>query len=445
VIRKFSSSGYKLLEVEKAGRNRGSVISIISDSKTASMRPEPLPALTGLRLVGAGWVVLFHLQPTLYLAWPSLKFFEPVLSKGDYGVPLFFVLSGFIIWHNYGFKSLLTLRSSARFLWRRFARLWPVNIASLTLAIPVVWWGIVIQNNFGAPMPDWYSKIGWIKSAFMVQEIGRPEPVFAWNQPAWSLTAEMVAYIAFPVLLALLFAIGVARSRHRWTWALLAFVIAYLVQDRSWLFPSRWLVELFLIFTAGALLRIAGTAGRRLSVLAATVQILAPIAIVLVCYTQGAQFIVVFLGAWVWSLSAAKGPGVWFFSLRGLQIAGLSSYSVYMLHWVIFGYCYIFLYYHPAIKQSFLPLFVVGMLCAVGVASWVTWRFFETPARKILNQLFERVWRKKVSSTHLTAPAPPKIEEDPNLKSLHTSAASSVAAEVAICEQVDKTDRSTLA
>lgn len=359
----------------------------------AAIRPHAIPALTGLRLIGALWVVVFHFQPTLYLAWPQLRFFQPLFERGDFGVPLFFVLSGFIIWHNYGTAALLNSRATARFLWRRFARLWPVNLASALLVIPVVWWGVVIQNNFGAPKPEWFTKIGWIKSAFMVEQISQPDLVFAWNQPSWSLTPEMVAYVAFPALLLLLLATGVVRSRHGWVWAILAFVIAYLVENKQWLFPHRWMVELFLMFTAGVLLRVAAGARHRLPKLAAVVQVAAPAAIVAACYSGFGAIIVVLLGAWVWSLSAPTGPGIWFFTLRGMQIGGQASYSLYMLHWVLFGYGYILMHEIPAIERTFLKPMVVAMLALVALASWACWRWYETPARKLMNEAFERVWR----------------------------------------------------
>lgn len=372
-------------------------------SAPPTTRPNPLPALTGLRLIGAAWVVAFHFQPTLYEAWPQLRLFEPIFSHGDFGVPLFFVLSGFIIWHNYGSLSLLNVRTTAKFLWRRCARLWPVNLASAVLVIPVVWWGVINQNNFGAPKPEWYSKIGWLKSAFMVQEIGRADLVFAWNQPSWSLTAEMVAYVVFPIVVVVVFATGVVRSRHKWVWAALALLIAYLVENKEWLFPSRWLVELFLMFAAGVLLRIASDSAKQMAVFASIVQIAAPLAIVVVCYVHRAEFLVVLLGAWVWSLAGSTGPGVWFFSLRWLQTAGLSSYSLYMLHWVLFGYGYIFLHYLPVVRSSFLQLFVIAMLLLVAAAAWATWRFFETPARKVLNRVFDRLWPVKQPSSAIGA------------------------------------------
>lgn len=374
-----------------------------AETTTATHRPDPIPALTGFRIIGAVWVMLYHLQPTIYEAAPSMRLFEPLLSRGDLGVPLFFTLSGFIIWHNYGFRSLLAPRASARFLWRRFARLWPVNIATAALSIPLVLWAVRSQGYWGAPIPDWYSVGGWLKSAFMIEQIGQPSPNFAWNQPSWSLSGEMVAYLAFPAVLAVLLATRATRLRLTWIWFVLALVIAYKIMDKSFPFPSRWLVELVLIFVAGAFIRLAGMPRGRLRVVATVAQIMAPAAIIAACYTHFGQYLIALIGIWVWSLASDSGPGAWLFSTRWAQVAGLSSYSVYMLHWVVFGYGYIFLYYHPRAKASFLGEFVVFAILAVAGSSWAMWRFFETPARKWLNRLFEHVWpRRNVTSTAST-------------------------------------------
>lgn len=373
-------------------------MAVTTDSGLLQTRPAPIPALTGLRIVGAVWVMLFHFQATLYEAWPPLALLQPVIGVGAFGVPLFFVLSGYIIWHNYGFVSLLKPRAAAKFLWRRFARLWPVNVASQIIAIPVVWWGIVDQGNWGSPVPDWYTKLGWLQAAFMVQGVGHPDSVAPWNQPSWTLPAEMVAYVLFPLLLVIILAARIPRLRVTWPLVIVALLGAYLVRTDPWAFPYRWVVDLVLFFGVGVVLRLGGLPGPRLALVASVVQVAAPVAIVFACYQGYVDFVPSLLAAWVWSLCSTRGPGFWLFTRRGAQIAGQSSYSLYMLHWLIFGLGYIFLYYVPVVRESFLLLYVVVILAVVGAASWVSWKFYETPARRLLNRAFERVWRAKADS-----------------------------------------------
>ncbi|WP_448334237.1 acyltransferase family protein, partial [Streptomyces sp. DSM 41534] len=66
------------------------------------MRGAEIKALTGLRIVAAVWVVLFHFRPLVYQVAPDItKALAPVLDRGAQGVDLFFILSGFVLTWNY--------------------------------------------------------------------------------------------------------------------------------------------------------------------------------------------------------------------------------------------------------------------------------------------------------------------------------------------------------
>ena len=61
-----------------------------------------IKALSGLRIVAAVWVVLFHFRPLLAEAAPGFRSaLAPVLDCGAQGVDLFFILSGFVLTWNY--------------------------------------------------------------------------------------------------------------------------------------------------------------------------------------------------------------------------------------------------------------------------------------------------------------------------------------------------------
>jgi peptidoglycan/LPS O-acetylase OafA/YrhL len=355
-------------------------------------RPEPISALTGLRIVGAGWVVLHHFQPTLYAASDRFRVFEPLLEQGRQGVPLFFLLSGFIIWHNYGSSRILrSPREPVRFLWRRFARLWPVNLVTAVLAFPLVWWAVNVVDYWGAPIPDWYSLPGWLASAFMVGGLTEGFPQYPWNQPAWSLTAEMVAYVLFPLVVLLLVRTrGVRLGLVSLPMALVLATLAAVLYAKIIVFPFSWLAELIVIFVAGVLLRVAGRPNFAPRLIGA-LQISAPVAIIAACYLDWVVAITPLLAVWVWALAAPRGIVVAIFSAKPMQVAGLASYSVYMLHWVVFGYGALALFYFPPSRGGQV-LYTVGALVAVAGLSWLCWRFLETPGRRALNLAFERAW-----------------------------------------------------
>ena len=93
------------------------------------MRSGEIKALTGLRIIAAVWVVLFHFRPLLRLASPDLTdALAPVLDRGAQGVDLFFILSGFVLTWNYleRMGESFSLRATVHFLWLRLARVWPI-------------------------------------------------------------------------------------------------------------------------------------------------------------------------------------------------------------------------------------------------------------------------------------------------------------------------------
>jgi peptidoglycan/LPS O-acetylase OafA/YrhL len=67
-----------------------------------SPRPS-IDALTGLRILAAVWVVLFHLRSTdvLPALLPASERLSWFVGGGYLGVDLFFTLSGFVIAYNY--------------------------------------------------------------------------------------------------------------------------------------------------------------------------------------------------------------------------------------------------------------------------------------------------------------------------------------------------------
>src|ERR1700691_3495508 len=118
------------------------------------VRSGDIKALTGLRIVAAVWVVLFHFRPLLRDAAPGfLDALTPVLNCGAQGVDLFFILSGFVLTWNYLDKmgESWSARATLHFLWLRLARVWAVSL--VTLHLPALW--IIFTLNFGhVPSPD---------------------------------------------------------------------------------------------------------------------------------------------------------------------------------------------------------------------------------------------------------------------------------------------------
>ena len=145
-----------------------------------------LPGLTGLRGIGAIWVVIHHAQ---------YGFDLPIASAGYLGVDLFFILSGFVLSHAHQ-EGVWRWATYFRFLRARFARIFPLHWAALLLVVVT----IVICPRILEDMPDRFHWPELVSSIFLVQSWGLGRPA-AWNVPAWSLSTEWLVSIAFPAFL----------------------------------------------------------------------------------------------------------------------------------------------------------------------------------------------------------------------------------------------------
>jgi peptidoglycan/LPS O-acetylase OafA/YrhL len=158
-----------------------------------------LQALTGIRFVAARSVVAFH------YGGPHLERLAAPLGQlaaaGYLGVNLFFVLSGFVLVYTYPPAPAGAERWSTRsFFVARFARIYPMYLASLVVALPFF--------AAAAAEASWAPVVLWKGAAVLgLLQAWSPATVFTWNYPAWSLSVEACFYLLFPLLI---------RGLRRW-------------------------------------------------------------------------------------------------------------------------------------------------------------------------------------------------------------------------------------
>lgn len=156
-----------------------------------------LPSLTGLRFWAALLVVLYHLSRQVGTV-PGLS---EAVWYGRSGVTFFFVLSGVVLaWTYDGVRVPVRI-----FLWRRFARVWPLLAFSVAASVTVY------------VLMDRAVSLRAVAANLLLVHAWFPEPVIfkGGNPAAWSLSDEAWFYLVFPALLALLAGRG-ARARA-WT------------------------------------------------------------------------------------------------------------------------------------------------------------------------------------------------------------------------------------
>lgn len=172
---------------------------------TSQFCHKQMDGLTGLRAVAALWVVAFHISVGPFAAL-HLDRMLPPLRLGYLGVDLFFMLSGFVIWHVHA----RDFRRPApavfkRFVLLRLARLYPVYLFTLALLAGL----LLLYRYSAAPLsPDDFRPADFrlhqlFADLAMMQTWGLTHQLH-WNYPAWSISAEWFCYLFFP-LAALLF------------------------------------------------------------------------------------------------------------------------------------------------------------------------------------------------------------------------------------------------
>jgi peptidoglycan/LPS O-acetylase OafA/YrhL len=182
-----------------------------------------LPPLTGLRFVAAFSVVLAHGVSTILPIEETS--FGPVYwlrQASGFGMTLFFVLSGFVIHYNY--RMLATgagKEGLGAFLWARFARLYPLFILTLLLNILVSSRFLRLlagdSDSFAGLLSALPYFLVFTQSWFYMPVDGVPliSAIGGGSPMTWSISTEWFFYLAYPSIALLL-----VRMRSSWQTAL---------------------------------------------------------------------------------------------------------------------------------------------------------------------------------------------------------------------------------
>jgi peptidoglycan/LPS O-acetylase OafA/YrhL len=164
-----------------------------------------IPNLTGIRGLAALWVVVYHVQQiAAEFGLPGLHG-EPAAAIGWTAVDLFFLLSGFILYHVHGdeFRSLKP-QTLAAFTWLRIWRIYPLASAVLLLILLLT---LADPNFFDwlrrTTVRDGFTPATFFRTLSLSTRWWHPY-VEDWNQPVWSLSAEIVGYAIFPFFASIL-------------------------------------------------------------------------------------------------------------------------------------------------------------------------------------------------------------------------------------------------
>jgi peptidoglycan/LPS O-acetylase OafA/YrhL len=215
----------------------------------------------GLRALAALSVALLHATLfTGYLGDAELN--APIAWRvaqiGYYGVPIFIVLSGFVLMLPVARTAGLELRGGFwGFIGRRARRILPPYYASLLLFLALILLIPLMQDPSGTA---WVGKVpvtpgGLISHVLLVHNLSA-EWVFQINGPAWSIATEWQIYFLMPLVLLPLW----RRLGPWWTVAIAlppGFLLTYLFPRLA---PAHfWYIGLFALGMLAAYLAVRGT------------------------------------------------------------------------------------------------------------------------------------------------------------------------------------------
>ena len=147
--------------------------------------------LDSFRGIAAICVVIFHMH--IIGSFTELKFFK----GSSLFVEFFFVLSGFVLAHTYGFKEI----SFKKFIISRTFRLYPLHFFMLIVVI-VLESLKLIASKYGfifntTPFTNTFDVKEIIPNLLFLQAWLPFTNSTSWNSPSWSLSVEYYMYIIF--------------------------------------------------------------------------------------------------------------------------------------------------------------------------------------------------------------------------------------------------------
>ncbi|MFM8599494.1 MAG: acyltransferase family protein [Mycobacterium sp.] len=353
-----------------------------------------IPALTGVRALAATLVVATH------AAYTTGKYTHGyaglVYSRMEIGVPIFFALSGFLLFGPWvaAAKAGAPDPSVRRYAWRRFRRIMPAYAVTVLAAY------LLYHFRTAGPNPghSWY---GLLRNLTLTQ-IYTDNYAFALLHQGltqmWSLAVEVAFYAALPVLASLLL---VVVCRRQWRPGLvLAWLAGLTLISPAWMVlvhttdvlpdgSKLWLPGYLAWFTGGMMLSVlAATGARCYGFVAVPLALLCflivstPIAGEPTTSPSGLAQALVKVGFYA-AIAAliiappALGDSGWytrFLASRPMVWLGEISYEIFLVHLIVLEIAMVEVLRWPVYTGSMPALFVVTMALSIPVA-WVLHRF----------------------------------------------------------------------
>jgi len=387
-------------------RSTAPVAVSITGCENASTVPLPrrtaIDSLTSIRGLAALWVVLYHFQSDIVTLLPFAKSLLPFLGQGHFAVPIFFVLSGYVLTYNYlesiGVRT--SLSEVLQFWGRRLQRIYPLHLATLFAVLPMV----LAARLLGLTISEiGYSLRDFVLNLFLIHT-WVPHFRLNWNYPSWSVSSEWFAYLFFP--LACLVFVRVRRITSLGGLALLFYALSIGLMLAGDHLPFREMTAVVGPFLLGCTFARAielGYVPRFGTRIGAWMFLLTLLLLPFHAAQQALSVAMMTTGiALVFALAAAGEECSRFWLWKPLIVLGEVSYSLYMVHTIVQK---LVNEIAPAAKFADRPLTVRllvlgGYVTSIALATWLAHVWIDVYFRKSLRRQFSI--RKSVRTNRTT-------------------------------------------
>ena len=341
----------------------------------------------------------YRLQASPLQQWVSVPVLRTLFYNGNYGVSIFFVISGFLITSNivsrYGSLAGIDV---AHFYKLRFFRLYPLVVLAL----------VVITALGLAGLPNFSNKAAGVALGNGFFVVANLSVLTFWHNILmeskgyfnyamniyWSLSVEEVFYLVYPWVLLLM--------RRRWQLVALAFACAVVAPVYRYMYRDD---ELFYLYGNLACIDmlafgcVAALLAPRITLTRTSRKLLTVLSVIGMAwvYMQGiggnealgqtelglcaALFLVAVSGLRAGSIAHALG--------RPLAWLGSHSYELYLFHIVVLGIMVDQIPRAAMPVDSKLPMFALFFVLSA-LLGWITARFIGTPLNRRLRHRFTR-------------------------------------------------------
>ncbi len=375
---------------------QSTVFQLAPDRDTSSLQEvaNTTRHLDGLRIIAAGAVVVLHYSD-YFKDQAAGRFMIDHTRHFGLFVDLFFVVSGFVIARQY-FGQVGNAASIGRFIWRRLARIYPLHLATLAFYV-----AIALALHFGAAKGDNPARYPFsdLPAQLLLLHAFNGERL-TFNFPSWSLSAEMLCYVLFPVVVmiaaqrkSLIIALVALPALANTIWAEAAGTTPW----ADWLnqggafraLPGFNLGVACYLFRA-QIARWPAVPGLLMASLTAF--------IVLGSYLSMTAALVAVYSIAVLAIQPDCAGRPTLFSKLGLDRWAPLTYSCYMLHIPVATVVITFGARLLSLTSSDAKLMLAPAAVAVlGLASVLSLRHFETPLRRYLTDAFDRRFAQRVA------------------------------------------------